>query len=559
MPRLEELLTDSVRRLTRPVERDGVLEQIAHRKHRRRTTRRIQAGFLAVAVIAGSAGASYGLIRIFQREEERPVSLPPGKARIAFHREVIDRIGPDSYSTLASDVFVMNGRGEHVTRLTRGLGAGMPAWSPDGSRLAVTNLGGAGLGEFIGATHILKANGTRGRSLFASGESPLFESEMDPAWSPDGARLAIVHAKNVFGFDADIYTVRPDGTGLRRLTHHPGFDAYPAWSPDGSQIVFTSDRDGSFDLYVMDTDGRNTRQLTDFPGEELMPAWSPDGSRVAYVRSTRTAEEGWDDHTAMDVLGGPDLSVGLPDGSVVWDTWPIYGLGDIYMVEIDGSGNQPLTEHPAEDLQPAWSPDGRQIAFVSLRDASAENHLNAEIYVMRSDGRNVRRLTHNPGKDSDPAWQPNPAVAPAPRPLPRCRPEQISIRPASEGVGASVGLILVHASLIPEGGLTCRVNTRLTLSITDEDGDQIAFEGNPAQVRVRGRIPGSKPEAWLWRPCLPLPDGGAGGFGYRLDSRRIGVRLLWEAEGRRVIDPLRIHFEPGCDPTRGSLTPMGGA
>lgn len=67
----------------------------------------------------------------------------------------------------------------------------------------------------------------------------------------------------------------------------------------------------------------------------------------------------------------------------------------------DGTGLRALTDDPAQDVLPAWSPDGTEIAFLSTRDG------NEEIYVMNADGTGVRRLTDDPADDVDPAWSPS--------------------------------------------------------------------------------------------------------------------------------------------------------
>ncbi|MFC1553490.1 TolB family protein [candidate division KSB1 bacterium] len=89
--------------------------------------------------------------------------------------------------------------------------------------------------------------------------------------------------------DFEIYTIRPDGTDLKRLTNSPGNDLWPDWSPDGSQIVFTSTRSGSSDIWVMDSDGSNQTQLTyviqpnNLIDSEYYPRWSPDGSKIMFT------------------------------------------------------------------------------------------------------------------------------------------------------------------------------------------------------------------------------------------------------------------------------------
>jgi TolB protein len=107
-----------------------------------------------------------------------------------------------------------------------------------------------------------------------------------PAWSPNGDLIAFTRFSED---DYDIYTIRPDGTGLKRPTTTPGNDAHEIWSPDGKQILFSSARLGFKDeaplsddipqpygeLFVMNADGSKQRPLTDNQWENATPAWAP--------------------------------------------------------------------------------------------------------------------------------------------------------------------------------------------------------------------------------------------------------------------------------------------
>ena len=80
----------------------------------------------------------------------------------------------------------------------------------------------------------------------------------------------------------EIYSIRPDGSDLKRLTFDPASDQTPAWSPDGRRLAFRSERSGGGNLYVMDADGGSLRRLTMGPGDDSQSAWSPDGTRIAF-------------------------------------------------------------------------------------------------------------------------------------------------------------------------------------------------------------------------------------------------------------------------------------
>lgn len=119
---------------------------------------------------------------------------------------------------------------------------------------------------------------------------------------PAKARLAFV--RDLGGsVGNEIFTVRPDGRGLKRLTDNNDGEWGPAWSPDGTRIAFTSTRDGSSEIYVMDRTGREVTRLTDNGASDGV-AWSPDGTKIAFSSSRDDPEGLNDDLYVIDDDGG---------------------------------------------------------------------------------------------------------------------------------------------------------------------------------------------------------------------------------------------------------------
>jgi Tol biopolymer transport system component len=203
---------------------------------------------------------------------------------------------------------------------------------------------------------------------------------LDPAWSPDGSRVAFASDRTE---DFDVYIVHRDGTDLTNLTNNPAaLDTSPAWSPDGTRIAFASSptsehiHEDTSGIYVMGADGSALTRVTTDPGDGIVGgfSWSPDGSRIAFAR---VADGG--------------LTYRSPEGSNY----------DIYVVNADGTSLANLTDNPAADLLADWSPDGNRIAFESNRSG------DFEIYVMSADGSNQDRVTNDPAEDGNASWSPD--------------------------------------------------------------------------------------------------------------------------------------------------------
>jgi len=223
--------------------------------------------------------------------------------------------------------------------------------------------------------------------------------------------------------NAEIYTMKPDGSDQRPLTENNVDDVSPSWSPDGTLIVFESDRDDAhprncfpkcnYNLYVMNADGTQQRQLTSLPGAEWHADWYPDGHSLIFNASEIgyenpriyriELESGELQPLLVDNFSNeaPDWS---PDGSQIGFSSNRDGDFDIFTMLPDGSGIHKVVDSGLNDYFPDWSPDGLQIAFFGADWPL----IKQDIFTVESDGSNLMNLSNTPQIiDEDPKWCPD--------------------------------------------------------------------------------------------------------------------------------------------------------
>ncbi len=422
------------------------------------------------------------------------------------------------------------------------------ALSPDGEHIAI---------DALGRIWVLPASGGEATPL-----TDPFGDARQPAWSPDGERIAF---QAYWDGNYHIWTVRIDGSDLRQITRGPYDHREPAWAPNGESLAFSSDRAGSYDIWELATDSRALTRVTSEPGSEYAPAFSPNG-RIAYARDGEASgiwantPAGTHTQIAATEAGQTNAPSWSHDGLALAYNSIADGRSRLHVVSSEATGHRVVSEDD-EDVFPfraSWSPDGsilytsdgvirRRVgstletipftARVTLDRPTYERRVRplesgrsgqalgivspavspdgqriafsavGDLWVHRIGG-STRRLTDDPWIETDPAWSPDGSGL-----------------AFSTDRGGAVDL-WIHdfatgeAKAVTEGA-------GATLASWSPDGSSIAFVGSGYQVGVQ---------------VLDLESGsvrtarsglnGAGRPTWSPDGEQIGISAHWPYSGR---------------------------
>lgn len=245
-----------------------------------------------------------------------------------------------------------------------------------------------------------------------------------PILSPDGNR--VVFSVQRYELEkaedwSELWMMAADGSALRRLTHGKGSPSSPAFTQDGKQILFSDDRGDGSQFWLMPIDGGEARQLTDFPIELSDALYSPDGKWIAATASvfpecgadgecTKEMEETWRDGK---------LNAHMADTLLYrhWTSWADGRRSHILLIDAsDGKVVRDLT--PGDFESPifmlgggrgyAWSPDSKELAFVSNRDKDQATSTNGDVWIVPLAGGDPKNITQgNKGWDGSPLYSPD--------------------------------------------------------------------------------------------------------------------------------------------------------
>jgi TolB protein len=312
---------------------------------------------------------------------------------------------------------------------------------------------------------------------------------------------------------ARLFISNADGSGERALTQPGSLDYNPSWSPKGDWIIFTSERAGSADLFRIHPDGTGLDRLTDDPAYDDQGAFSPDEKEIVFV-TTRAA-----------------------------------GTANLWVLDVNTRKARPLTSGHGGDFRPAWSPDGKWIAFSSDRESDLQPakgrwerlHL-VDIYLVRPDGSGLKRISEHGNFCGSPKWTQDSKNV-----ITYCMSGQETWTYRFGGQDGETKLVQVDIATGEKKPVVAGPGVKLSPSMLASG--EIAYVRNDKSSHGvfygsgKGGPVGSDLKSPSWSP-----DGASLVYSRYLDERSSPEpKKLWSRDSR--FELIATSFLPACDPT----------
>ena len=219
--------------------------------------------------------------------------------------------------------------------------------------------------------------------------------------------------------NSDLYLIPIEGGEPKRLTTSTGADNHPRWSPDGKTIAFLSTRGGSAQVWLLPLDGGEARPLTKLPVDASGPIWSPTGEHVAFTAKVVPGKTPEETAESDEAKGKEKSKVKVFDKLMVrhWDEWDDGKRSHLFVVDVATGKAKDLTPKFDANIPPApfggssdyaFSPNGKELAFTAEPRKDMAWSTNTDVWIVSVNGNEPRNLTdENLGADGQPAYSPD--------------------------------------------------------------------------------------------------------------------------------------------------------
>ncbi|MEW5807727.1 MAG: S9 family peptidase [Acidobacteriota bacterium] len=282
-----------------------------------------------------------------------------------------------------------------------------------------------GIEEKASATSVEATVGVTERHAITFDDLFSFGRLSAPAISPDGRTVAFTvtyYSKDENKSNSDIWLAPVDGGEARQLTNSQGGDSSPVWSHDGKKIAFISDRDGESQVYLISIEGGEARKETSLSTGASGVLWSPDGKHLAFTSNVYPdCPDDKCNKEKNDARDKSQVKAKIIESLFfrIWNRWADRTRSHLFIVPADGE----RVSGEAKDLTPgdfdvppldlggaadyAFSPDGKEIAFVKNTDPVVARSTNNDIFIIPVEGGAEKRITTNKATDNQPVYSPD--------------------------------------------------------------------------------------------------------------------------------------------------------